>query len=463
MKKLLSLLLCLVFVVGTVPAIYAASAPTLSVEFTPGQELDGDKGEEFTVDITIDKIPDSLFSYDLHIEYDPEVLSFVDITPGITTGIAGEASVSKENDKETGKVRYFYSRVDKKFNSTLATLKFKILDEKETTIKISKDTVLAMESGESSVSLNKLDYYAENLTFTPFQTPKAPDILPNRATIYTTTEYTIRADDDSTIYYTLNGRDPTDKNYRIEYKDSFRISSSTLIRAVAYRNGMYSKIVDLEVKYIRNTGGGGGGSSNPGGGNGTYYPTITPTPAPTATPVPEKYADIVGHWAYSYMKDLIDKGIINGYEDGSVRPNGLLTRQEATKIISSAIGQTAASEVNLSFSDTNEIADWAKGWVQTAVDSKIITGYEDNTFKPTQNVSRKELAVMAMKAFGYGEMTDGDLAFNDQGDIPGWAVGYIKQAVSQSIITGYEDNTFKPNNFVTRAEICAIVSKCLSK
>lgn len=192
---------------------------------------------------------------------------------------------------------------------------------------------------------------------------------------------------------------------------------------------------------------------------GTASNPSTGTPAPTPD---VQYADIQDHWAKDYILTLIDKGVISGYEDGTVRPDNLINRQEATKIIVSAIGKAAGDGANLSFTDADAIDAWAKGWVQTAVDEKIMNGYDDGSFRPAQSVSRAELAVIAMRAFGFGE-DSAALTFTDKDAIPDWAKGFIAKASSMSIINGYEDGSFQPENFVTRAEACAIIAKCLEK
>ena len=80
---------------------------------------------------------------------------------------------------------------------------------------------------------------------------------------------------------------------------------------------------------------------------------------------------------------------------------------------------------------------------------------------PNEFVTRSELIVLAARAFSLGEANADDLLFEDKALIPGWAAGSVAEAVRLGIISGYEDNTFRPGNYVTRAEAAKIISCCI--
>ena len=461
MKKIISLLLCLVFSVALFPAVYA-DAPEVYIKVKDLDQIIYE-GTEFEVSVCMDDIPTELFSYLLVVEYDPEYLEYISCDSPDDEGIEGMVT----NDSEAGTVLYSYSRLDYRLEEVLANIKFKVLQEGETTLSIDAEkSILASKANNEDV---ELEFATTDFDLNIGVVPDKPTIKSSVGSfnISSSTKFTMSADEGCKIYYTTNGDEPTteDKLYSKE-KDVY-LSKSCTIKAIAVKYGIESDVTSKKVTYIPPSAGGGGssGSSSSGGGwnnivsgSQNYAPVVTPAPTPT----PEKYTDIKGHWAYDHINTLINKGIINGYEDGTVRPDNYVTRNEAAKIISAAIGYGGANEITLTFADTAEIPDWAKPWVQTAVNAGFVTGYEDNTFRPSQNVSRKELAVMAMRAFGFGT-DDLSLTFNDASTIPDWAAPYISKAVSLSIITGYEDNTFLPDRNVTRAEVCAIIAKCLNK
>ncbi|MGE5508185.1 MAG: S-layer homology domain-containing protein [Chitinophagales bacterium] len=106
-------------------------------------------------------------------------------------------------------------------------------------------------------------------------------------------------------------------------------------------------------------------------------------------------------------------------------------------------------------SDIN--GSWAKGDIQQLVDRGVVTGYPDGTFRPARNVTRAEFAKMMAKAF-HIDPVDGNSFKDTQGH---WAQHYIKALVDAKIIQGYEDNTFRPDRTVTRAEELAMITRAL--
>lgn len=104
---------------------------------------------------------------------------------------------------------------------------------------------------------------------------------------------------------------------------------------------------------------------------------------------------------------------------------------------------------------------WAAGAVNRLSAAGIVSGYPGNTFGPDRQVTRAEFVVMLCKAMGWQPVQDG-VPFKDSGAIPGWAGGYILAAAGKGVVSGYEDKTFRPSNQVTRAEMAAMTSRALS-
>ena len=94
-----------------------------------------------------------------------------------------------------------------------------------------------------------------------------------------------------------------------------------------------------------------------------------------------------------------------------------------------------------------------------AAENDIVNGFEDNTFRPTENITREQFAAVMMRAFEFGE-SSAALAFTDA-DQAGWSKGYIAKAVELGVINGYEDGSFQPASNVTRAEAFKMLSVCL--
>lgn len=177
----------------------------------------------------------------------------------------------------------------------------------------------------------------------------------------------------------------------------------------------------------------------------------------------KKFTDIEGHWANAFITELAGKGFIEGYQDGSIRPGCSITRAEAVALIAKAAGLKPYDSPRLNFADEKNIPAWVKGYVQAAADKEIIGGYEDNTFRAQNALTREEMIVMIMKCFEYEELKTYELSYSDNGTISKWSRGYIAKANELGVAGGYSDNTFRPKNNITRAEAFTIAAKCLRK
>ncbi|MGG1634445.1 cadherin-like beta sandwich domain-containing protein [Paenibacillus sp. NRS-1760] len=105
---------------------------------------------------------------------------------------------------------------------------------------------------------------------------------------------------------------------------------------------------------------------------------------------------------------------------------------------------------------------WAEDNIKQAISNGIVTGYPDGTFRPNHTVTRGEFAVMLMNLLKPQE-AGAELSFTDTTKIPAWAQKAIAQAVQEGIINVYEDGTFRPNAEITRAEMAVILAKALGQ
>ncbi|MFF2017707.1 amidase family protein [Paenibacillus sp. NPDC058177] len=224
------------------------------------------------------------------------------------------------------------------------------------------------------------------------------------------------------------------------------------------------------------TGPTGPGPTEPSGPTGPTGPTPTPGPTGTTgsvgpteppkgstgkddaqtekTPVTISFTDTNGHWAKESIDFLIQKGLINGYPDGSFRPNLGITRAEAVKVLTTELGLTPQTN---SFTDVTA-SHWAAGFIGAAQHAGLMTGYTNGTFKADAPISREEMAALLVRAF---KLSDGTtVSFSD---IPAnsWSYNYIAALTANQIITGYTDGTFRPANDITRAEFSTMVTKVL--
>lgn len=180
--------------------------------------------------------------------------------------------------------------------------------------------------------------------------------------------------------------------------------------------------------------------------------------------IPEAiYKEIETHWAKNALLELLKKGIITGYEDDTIKPDKKITRAEMVVLLMKAKGIVPQLEVELDFVDVTEAPIWATGYIKEAVSLEIITGYPDHTVRANEEISRAEAIVMLMKSFNVEPSTDNLKYFEDYDYIPNWARGYLAMAYNNKIIMGYQDNTIRASNKITRAELITMLVKCLEK
>ena len=164
------------------------------------------------------------------------------------------------------------------------------------------------------------------------------------------------------------------------------------------------------------------------------------------------FSDTTGHWAENVIDKWSDAGVVNGYSDGTFKPDNNITRAELAKVISTARQYTTAADIN--FSDVDADAWYAED-LSKCVAEGVIGGYEDGTFKPENNVTREEAAAMLQRA--YQVNAHGLISFADTASISPWAETAVTALVGAGVINGYEDGTFRPADSITRAEVVKIL------
>ncbi|WP_342563305.1 S-layer homology domain-containing protein [Paenibacillus sp. FSL R7-0345] len=163
--------------------------------------------------------------------------------------------------------------------------------------------------------------------------------------------------------------------------------------------------------------------------------------------------DIQGHWAQSQLQDWLDKGYLQGYADGTVKPNNAITRGEYVALVNRLFGFTDTAAIT--FTDLKS-SNWAYSEVAKAVRAGYIGGYENNTFRATSPITRQEAAVITAKLLSLNTNST-TLTFKDSAQIASWAKGAVAAAAAKSIINGYPDGTFGPKKALTRAEAVGII------
>ncbi|MCQ6559664.1 S-layer homology domain-containing protein [Paenibacillus mendelii] len=176
-------------------------------------------------------------------------------------------------------------------------------------------------------------------------------------------------------------------------------------------------------------------------------------------------------WALEHIIRLASKGVFNGYDDGTFKPQQKITRIETIVAAVRLMGfkeQAESTEemgTKLNFKDADQLKrkyPWAVGYVAVALE-KDLFAETDSLVQADKPATRLFAATLLVKALGLEEeakaKNNTKLNFKDTDKIPAGAVGYVAVALEKGIITGYSDKTFRPNQPVTRAELAAILDR----
>ncbi|MFD5018278.1 S-layer homology domain-containing protein, partial [Paenibacillus sp. NPDC058367] len=195
----------------------------------------------------------------------------------------------------------------------------------------------------------------------------------------------------------------------------------------------------------------------------TPMPTVAPATTPGATTAPaNNLSDISGHWAQRSIQEALSLGIIKGYSDGTFKPNGTLTRAEFALMLMNALKPQEAG-TKLTFTDAAKIGAWAQEAVAQAVQAGIINGYEDGTFRPNAEITRAEMAVILAKILGKSNEASATTGFADDKDIPEWAKSSVAYLKSAGLVKGKGDNEYAPQDHATRGEAITILLNLLKQ
>ncbi len=152
-----------------------------------------------------------------------------------------------------------------------------------------------------------------------------------------------------------------------------------------------------------------------------------------------------------------------GYADGTVRPEGKITRAEVATIFFRLLTDDARAKFWMSTNNYTDVpaGKWYNNAISTLSNMGVIGGYADGTFKPDAPISRAEFAKIAVSFSNVADLSyRGYFADVKESD---WFSGFVAAAKDAGLIEGYNDGTFKPEKAITRAEVCTIVNRTLGR
>ncbi len=275
--------------------------------------------------------------------------------------------------------------------------------------------------------------------------------------------YTIKndypTDDNTIIYYTLdktNPADSTNADRKVYNNETFNVREYPTVKTVYFRacgictdcnagnkiacaNGIYGRVGTYSFSVST------GGSYGGGGGGGTIDKT-------------RKYTkDIFGTEHPTHI------GYINGYPDGSVQPDGNITREEIAAILY-RVKYKAYDEPFIAtgkiFPDVSA-SRWSVSEIEFMTNKGVIYGYPDGEFKPSRNLTRAEFAALIRRFTGLTKPRNENI-YPDLEETH-WAYEDIMILTEAGLLQGYEDGTIRPQREISRAEVMTVVNKILGR
>lgn len=173
------------------------------------------------------------------------------------------------------------------------------------------------------------------------------------------------------------------------------------------------------------------------------------------------FSDVENHWAKESIDELNKTSIIKGYEDDTFRPDNYMTRAEVATIINRMNGVTKESSKYIP--DITR-QDWFYSEIRKAVQSGIMQGDENGYTRPNSLITREEAIVMLARAFSIDDISNGvNTNFKDKDEISDWANEAMYTFVTYNYLNGYEDGSIRPKENITRAEFVTIVDRMFSE
>jgi hypothetical protein len=168
------------------------------------------------------------------------------------------------------------------------------------------------------------------------------------------------------------------------------------------------------------------------------------------------YSDVrPGNWAYGAVSALSEKGIVNGYPDGSFLPSGTVTYGEFIKMACIAQGGEALAASG---------SDWALPYYEAAVESLLFTEHDIPKAALPRPIPRVHMALILSRILGDVPVEDSDAVLAKLSDVTEstpYAFDIVK-ATARGLITGYPDRTFRPEATLTRAEAATVIHRLMN-
>lgn len=173
------------------------------------------------------------------------------------------------------------------------------------------------------------------------------------------------------------------------------------------------------------------------------------------------FSDMPDNWSTEALTKAVENGLLTGYEDNTIRPSENVTRAQMATIMVRAFGASKEADIS-EFADVDPNA-WYYSYMATAVEMGLFKG-DGTNLNPTNNITRQEAFVVLARAFA---LEDGKASalrnFKDNGDVADWAVGAVAAIVSNGYAKGDNEGRLNPVNNITRAEFAVLMNNLVKQ
>lgn len=167
--------------------------------------------------------------------------------------------------------------------------------------------------------------------------------------------------------------------------------------------------------------------------------------------------DFQDHWAKDTIQKWFDNENITGYEDGTFKPENPVTRAEFMTMVNSAYEFKELSEINYKDASKDK---WYYKEIQKAVKAGYIVGDDSNIVRPTEEITRQEVAIVITRLNSLEQNKDISI-FSDKYKINDWATGFVGAVAKAKYMIGNSNREFQPEKDITRAEALVTLDRAI--
>ncbi len=204
--------------------------------------------------------------------------------------------------------------------------------------------------------------------------------------------------------------------------------------------------------------------------DGTYFAKINSLTNSTYSIIwnPVQFADVEQHWAMDVINDMGSRLVISGTSNGLFSPDREITRAEFAAIMVRGLGLKLEAG-STEFTDVTS-SDWYNDVVKTAHGNHLINGYEDGTFRPNERITREQAMVIINYAMAITKLThqlslpsieETLRSYHDMNHLSSWAAQGVANAVEMGIVSGRSSTELAPKAYMTRGEVAVMIERLL--